>query len=370
MKFTLSTKPLNDALSLGVIKSNVSKFYQKSCLAQITADKKTLRINLEASSVTSEIILKGTGDEDTTATTFVDCLTLKDLISTLDALTTTLEYTQGGLIVHSGKSRFTLSQIVEESDLELNRPTTVTADAEMIDLSKSSWKFVDDHQMYAIAMSFIHPVYTNVWVGKDGDVLVGDFDNSVFTKSKKSNLGNQCLLSDTIINLFNSLPEGSKLVKMKDRYQVNVNTDSFEYTAEFIPKSEEDEGVGSYNSEIILNMLQTSEESAIKVNVGKINKVLSQSTLLSNNNENQILFKVNENSLILKDDNIDCNIELDKPAPENYELKMKTVLFKSVIANMDEENIHIIPMKQDGDIYAGIIAWTDNMTVVLAGVEE
>lgn len=371
MNFTVSTKPLNDALSLGVIKSNVSKFFQKSTLAEITADKKTLRINLEAAAVTSEIVLKGVGDEDTSQTVFVDCLTLKDLISTLDANTTVLEYTQGGLIVHSGKSKFTLPQVIEEADIELKKPSPIPAEAEIIDLNKADWKFVDDHQMFSIAMSFIHPVYTNVWVGENGDVLVGDFDNSIFTKSTKSKLGSTCLLPDTIINLFNSLPEGSKITKLDHSYLIKVTTDSYEYSAEFIPKNEADEGVGSYNSEIILGMLQTSDDQAIKVNVEKINKVLSQATLLSKDAENTMQFEVSGNSLILKDANVDCSIDLDKAAPENYSQTFKTVLLKSMLSNMDEETISIMPMKNaEEGVLVGIVAWTKNMSVVLAGVEE
>ena len=374
MKFTVSTKPLKDALDLGVIKSNVSKFYQKSCLAQITASGNVLKINLEAAAVTSEITLKGQSDEEGSRTTFVDCLVLKDLVHTLDASTTTIEYTSGGIIIHSGKSKFTVPQMVEESDLELNKPSIIPANAEAIDLTKADWKFIDDHQMYAIAMSFIHPVYTNVWVGESGDVLVGDFDNSIFTLSKKSKLGDTCLLPDTIINLFNSLPEGSKIIKLDNSYVVNVTTDSFEYSAEFTPKREDDEGVGSYNSQIILQMLNTSDDAAISLNVEKINKALSQATLLSNDSENTILFKVDGKDVTLKDDNIDCKIELENDAPENYEITFKTVLLKSMLANMDEETIKVMPMKQDdgegGSIYSGIVSWTKNMSVVLAGQED
>lgn len=369
MNFTVSTKPLNDALSLGVIKSNVSKFYQKSTLAEITATRNSLRINLEAASVISEMVLKGVGDEDGPVTVFVDCLMLKDLVSTLDANTTILEYTTGGIIVHSGKSKFTLPQVLEEADIELKKPSPLPAEAEVIDLDKADWKFVDDHQMYAIAMSYIHPVYTNVWASENGDVLVGDFDNSIFTRSHKSKLGSTCLLSDTIINLFNCLPEGSRITRLGNSYLIKVTTDSFEYSAEFMPKNESDEGVGSYNSEVILAMLSTDDAQSIKVSTDKINKVLSQATLLSKNAENTIEVAINGNDLILKDENVDCKIELEAQAPENYSQRFKTVLLKSMLANMDEETIRIMPMKNDGNL-VGIVAWTKNMSVVLASVED
>ena len=73
MKFTCSTKPLQSALKLGVIKSNISKFYQKSCLAKVTCSKDTLRVNLEASRIMTQLTLHGSGDEDGPVGIFVDC---------------------------------------------------------------------------------------------------------------------------------------------------------------------------------------------------------------------------------------------------------------------------------------------------------
>lgn len=369
MNFTVSTKPLNDALTLGVIKSNVSKFYQKSTLAEVTADRQTLRINLEAASVTSELVLKGVGDEDGPKTMFVDCILLKELVSTFDTNSIVIEYAQGGLVLHSGRSKFNLPQVLEESDIELKKPSPAPAGAESMLLDKGDWKFVDDHQMYAIAMSYIHPVYTNVWVGSNGEVVVGDFDNSIFTKSMKNKLNSTCLLSDTIINLFISLPEGSHITPIGDSYLIKVTTDSFEYSAEFTPKSESDEGVGSYHSEVILEMLKTDPEQAIKINAGLVNKALNQATMISKNVENTIQLTVKGKELILKDDNIDAHIELEKEAPEDYSEEFKTVLLKSLISNMDEETISIMPTKQDGNL-VGIVAWTPNMSVVIASTEE
>jgi hypothetical protein len=59
VKFTVSTKPLSNALDLGVINANISKYYQTSCLAQITCNKHDLRINLEASFIRTELHPKG-----------------------------------------------------------------------------------------------------------------------------------------------------------------------------------------------------------------------------------------------------------------------------------------------------------------------
>ena len=55
MRFTVNTKPLQDVLDLVVVQGNISKFYQKSTILQISVDdKKRLQFNSEADSVISE----------------------------------------------------------------------------------------------------------------------------------------------------------------------------------------------------------------------------------------------------------------------------------------------------------------------------
>lgn len=368
MNFNVSTKPLTDALNLGVVNQNVSKFYQKSCLAQVTASKRDLKINLEAANVLSEVHLKGSGDSDEVVTMFVDCLLLKQLVSTFEPSVTTFEFTEGGLILHSGKSKFTLPKMLDDSELELTAPnTSESATGASIDIDKSDWKFIKDHQMYAIAMSFIHPVYTRVWVGNDGDVLVGDFDNSLFTHSKKSKLGNTCLLSDTIINLFNTIPDGAKLRSIGDSYIITVSTDGFDYISEFKPIYESDEGVGSYNSDIILEMM-AHDKDGIRMNTAAINKFLNQAALLSTNTEDTIKLSVGDGHISLVDSNVDCKLPVEGEA-EPFSVEFKTSLLKSVVSNFDEEVVSIAPMKQEDEI-AGILVWSKAMTVVLAGVDE
>lgn len=368
MNFSVSTRPLTDALNLGVVNQNVSKFYQKSCLAQVTASRRDLKINLEAANILSEVHLKGSGDTDEVVTMFVDCLLLKQLVSTFEANVTTFEFTEGGLILHSGKSKFTLPKMLDDSELELTPPNTseVSAGAS-IDIDKSDWKFIKDHQMYAIAMSFIHPVYTRVWLGEGGDVLVGDFDNSMFTHSKKSKLGNTCLLSDTIINLFNTLPDGAKLRNIGNSYIITVSTDGFDYISEFKPIYESDEGVGSYNSDIILDMMN-HDDAGVKMDTAAINKFLNQAALLSTNTEDTIKFTVGDGNISLVDSNVDCKLPVEG-ATEEFSVEFKTSLLKSVVSNFDEEVVSIAPMKQEDEI-AGILVWSKNMTVVLAGIDE
>lgn len=370
MKFTTNVKPLKDALDLGVISQNISKFYQKSCLAKITATKNSLKINLEAAYIVTELRLHGSGNEDVTVSKFVDCSVLKDLVGTLTDALVEIEFIDGGIILHSGKSNLTLPQLVEGDELDLTAPSAIDSSASVVDLNKNDWKFVSDHQMFAIAMSFIHPVYTKVWIGENGDILVGDFDNSIFTHSKKNKLNSTCLLSDTIINLFNTLPEGSKLIKLDNSYIVNVKTDAYEYISEFTPQHEEDEGVGEYHSEIILPMLVSESSDAVKANIATINRYLNQSALLSGKSEDVITVTIENNEITLKDNNIDCSLQVEGTVSEKYDLSFKTALLKTLLNNLDEETVVVQPNKQDDGTVVGLTFKTSNMEATIASVEE
>lgn len=369
MNFVLSTKPLADALNLGVINSNVSKFYQKSNVAQITATRNTLRINLEAARIVTELTLKGSGDSDETQTVLVDCMLLKQLVSTFEASTTTLEFTDGGLILHSGKSKFTLPKLLDDIEIEIRRPAIGEYGAGK-EIDKAGWKFVKDYQMYAIAMSFIRAVYTRVWVGDTGDILVGDFDNGIFTHSEKGSLNSTCLLSDTIINLFISLPEGAKMTSLGRSYLINVNTDTFAMASEFEPYFEDDEGVGSYNSDIFLSTMQEPDnhEGAITVSTSTISKFLSQADLLATGTEATMDMTVADSQVILHDNNVDCRIDLKTAVATPFELTFKMSLLKSALSNYDVEEIRIYPSIQEDEV-VGILICSDDLTTILAGVE-
>lgn len=369
MNFTLSTKPFADALNLGVIPSNVSKYYSKSCLAQLTADRHQLRINLEASSIKTEILLKGSGDQDQPVTTFVDCLILTQLVGTFEASTITIEYVEGGIVLHAGKSKFNLANMIADGAGELERPSAAPEESPQIKLDNSDWKFVKDYQMYAIGMSFVHPVYTQVWIGDQGDIIVGDYDNSIFTFSKKNKLGKTCLLSDTIINLFNTLPEGAEITQLDKSYRVHVKTDAFEYVSEFTPKYESDDGVGSYSSEFILPMVVKDENNSIEVPVAPVTKFINQASLLTTGSENRITLVYKDGEIQIKDDNVDCRLEVKGTCASFDNAQFKSSLFKSIFANLDAETIHLSPIMQDG-VVASIVVWTENLSVVLATVDE
>lgn len=369
MKFQVSTAPLNDALSLGVVNANVSNYFKRSYIAQITASKSDLTINLEASQILSEIRLKGMGDVDDDVTTFVSSILLKQLVSTFVNPVTNLEFVEGGLIIHSGKSKFTLPKLdVDVSSTSLNKPEILANFSDSSDIDKEDWKFIKNYQMYAIAMSFAKPVYNRVWVGDHGDVIVGDFDQGLFTHSEKSKLGTTCLLKDSIVNLFNSLPDGAKICKVNDTYVIKVTTDGFEFISEFQPEYEDDESIGSYNSDMIIEMMSHTDDKYSVVPTAAINKFMSQADLLSDSSTATIKFRVDGNTLTLKDDNVDCTIDLESLFPDSYEVEFLTTLLKSVLSNYNDETVCIAPIFQ-GDEVSGIKVWSKELTTVLAGVD-
>lgn len=367
MNFSVATKPLSNALNLGVVNANISKYYSKSGLAEITADRRNLTINLEASFLLSEIVLRGSGDSDEVAKVFVDAALLKQLVSTLDSEVTQIEFIENGIVLHSGKSKFQLPQIVDATQFSLNKPTKeVSASAVTVPLKKEDWKFIKDHQMYAIALSFVNPVYTCVWLGAEGNVLVGDVVNGIFTHSLKSNLGETCLLSDTIINLFDSMPEGAKLTKLEKSYILNVETDSFAFASEFTPQYEETDNLGSYNAEIFLEMMK-EDLNFVEINTTQLSKFMSQAAILSTSVEDTITLSVTPELLTLKDNNIDCKLDI-KYTGQPYELKFQSTILKSAISNMDEDKVKISCLMQN-DVPSGIILSTQNMMTLLGAVE-
>lgn len=364
MKFTVSTKPLQNAIDLGIIKENISKFNQKSCLAQVTATRENLRINIEAPSIYTEIVLRGSGDADTSETIFVDCALLRQLVDSFDKDLTSIDFIEGGIVLHSGSSKFTLPKLLDANNLSLNRPATIP-EGDSIELKSGDWKFVKDHQMFAISIWMIHPVYTKVWVGDDGKVIIGDIDNVIFTLSNKSNLGSTCLLNPTIINLFTNLPAGSKIKKVDNSYILSVETDSYTLTSQFIPEYETDEGVGSYNSEAILGTL-AKPDSYIEVDVAPIIKFLNQADIVATSQDTSTDFKVTGNTLTLNRGSGDFKVDVTKVGElADYSGDFKSTFFKSIFSSVDSDKIKIGPVYNEGEL-SGSVFWTDNLSIVLA----
>ena len=368
MKFILSTKPLKTAINLVVVNANVSKFFNRSLMAEITATRDRLIINTEASALLSEATLRGTGDGDK-AVAFVDALQLKALVATLNAAQVELEFTNTSLIIHSGKSSFALPKQADESDGDFASPDVLTEDmiANANTVDGASWKFIKDHQLYAIATSYTEPVYTYIWTGADGDVLVGDSVNSLFTHSEVGQLDTNCLLRDTVVNLITSLPENAQFIRKGNTYIVFISTDSYEYRTQITPL-EENEKNGVYSSDIIISIMELGD-SYIEVSASDILTALNQSALLTTDNNPKIEFSVSDGVLRLKDKRVDIEIPAKGKVDSPYSIIFKSALLKSVISNCPDDNLKIGPRETDGEI-AGIIVNTPQMTSVLACVDS
>lgn len=368
MKFVVATKPLKSATSLGIIKANISKFYSRSGIAQITATRDALKINIQASGIKTRMTLAGSGDSDDSATVIVDCSVFKNLIDSIDSELISIEFVPGGINVHADTSKFAISQMIDATDMRLEEPMDASGAETSVAVNPADWQFVKDHQMYAVATKDAHPVYKNAWVGAGGDVLVGDFDLSMFTYSKRGAFGNTCLFPTSIINLFASIPEGSTIAKVGKNYVLTVTSDNYSMVTEIAPKYEDDAAVGSYNAKIILDML-VHPESYITIEAGAITRFINQTSIISKSELDKVFdFVVNGNELTLANATSSYSMEVESTsANNNFTVKFNADLFKSVLSNFDDETINVAPTIR-GNKAIGCIFWTDNLTTILAGV--
>ena len=373
MKFTVNTKSLKNAISLGIIKANISNFYYRSNVVQITATKDQLKLNIQAAGIKTKILLSGSGDEDLVSTIIVDCSTFKNLVDSIETDVLTIEYIPGGIYIHAGTSKFAISQILDANDVQLEEPVEDYTAVSTITIKPTDWQFVRDHQMYAIATKDTHPVYKNAWVGTDGDVIIGDFDLSMFTYSKRGGFDTTCLLPTSLINLFTSIPEGSTVSKVDRNYILNIETDSYSMVTEFLPKYEDDEAVGSYNSKIILGMLKHSEQY-ITVDVTSVTRFINQTAIVSKSELDKVFdFTVKGEELTISNATSNYDMHVDAVGDGDYAVKFNSDLIKKVLSNFDSDKVNIAPMTREmpnggGTRTIGCIFWTDSLTTVLAGM--
>ena len=367
MKFTVSTKPLKTAVGLAVVDKNVNKYYQRSILIQLSADKTDLTINTESNSIFSEVNLKGTGDGEP-AVVLLDSLLFKQLISTINTPQVTIDFTDNGITIIAGKSTYSLPKLMDSDEIKLESPDTVDNLDEATDIDKNGWKFIKEHQLFAKATSTTNPVYTYVWTG-DSDVLVGDYVNSLFTHSESGQLEKPCLLSESIINLLVSMPDDAKIIAKDDTYVISVKSDSYEYTSQFKPLYESDDN-GNYNAEMILSLMPSDDDKGIIINGDEIISALNQSLLLADTKIHNIQFSVDSEGVRIKDNRVDCFIAPDnKVDTDAYTLTFNPNVLKSVISACPESIVKICPTVADDEV-VGIAVVDKSMTVVLGGLEE
>ena len=374
MKFTVSVKPLKNVTSQGIIPANISNFYQRSTVLQITATQDTLKLNVEASSIKTRMTLRGSGDEETPRSVMVDCLKFKKLIDSIDSDVLTLEFIPGGLYVHSGRSKFAIAQVMDTNDATLNEPDDSLVSESEVTINSEAWKFVKEHQMYAISNSEKRPVYKNVWVGENKEIIIGDMDLSLFTFSRYGEFESSCLLPPTLVNLFISIPEGSTISKCGRDYLLRIETDSYSMLTQFTPKYEDDAAVGSYSSQIILGTLNHPDKF-VTVDTSAILKFINQTAIVNQADTGKITeFTIADGVLTLTNRSSSCSMEVGV-SDISYTVKFATVFLKNVLSNLDGDKVNIAPVIRNipdstgapVPTPVGCIFWTDNLTTMLAG---
>lgn len=368
MIFTVNTKPLITAVAQVVIDSNINKFYRKSNLLQITATDFSLILNTEASYIMSEAVIGGMSNVDNpdgATTIFVDAAQFKKLINTFEADQLTLEFTENALVVRCGKSKFSIPKLVDENDVELNKPITDLNDRTSTTVSTDKWAFIKNRQMFAVSEEPTYPVYRYVWFSENGEVLTGDYNKSLFTRSNMGDIAKTCLLSPTIVNLITNLPEGAKLYAVDTDYIIYYTCDTYNFVAQFSPQYES-EDFGVYSGDIILGMCDFVDENApIEIDCDAISRFINQIDILNTNPDAKIWLKVGGDGCKIY--NNTSEMSFDSKSAVEYEVEFKMRTLKPVIAKYSGK-IKVYPVIQD-DITTAI-KLVDEKLVTLVGAND
>lgn len=365
MKFTTSTKPLKTALGLAVVGKNVDRNIQKSTVVQLTADDKTLRINTEAASIRTEVTLYGTGAGESTSI-IVDAVMLKNLISTIDAQQIDLDFENPNYVsVVSGTSYFKIPKILDAAEVSLHRPMGVAGEG--ADVNKADWQFITAHQSFALPTNTTaFPQYNNVWVSENGDVLTGDMVSQVFTHSQKSNLKDTYLLTESIINLLCSVPDGSKISKGDDdSYSISYGSDSIQYLAEFAPKRENDAN-GFYRSTEILQFFSVGNAPYVEVGVSEISKVLGQLKIVSGK-DTKVAMELSADKITFTGNSIKADVPATGNLTDTFGGNVRIDFLSNIVSALPESSVKISKgtNAKSGNC-VGLIFSSGDLTVVLS----
>ena len=367
-KFTLSTKPFSSALDLAVLKS-ISDNDSIGILAQLTVDGPELRVNFQYPRILTELRFKGMpSDDKAAATVFVKNTVLNQLVATLESNTVDIEFTDGGIVIRSGKSNFSIPKLTDETEMSLNRPDVDSYKENAHKLDTAAWKFVKDNLTHVLVSCFENPVYNYVWVSEAGDTLSGDISDSLFAHAIKSDLKQTCLLSTTAIDILSIIPDNATIKQKDTDYLINVKGEGYEYITELKPQHESDPDTGDYNSAIILGVMK-NPENYLSVNPEAVRKVLNQAALLSTVSDDVIEITLSSECMVLKNNNVDCNIE----GKINGQLDTRSCSFttkhiKQLLKPFSGQSVNIGMLVNEEDATVGIILFDGIVTMVVGGV--
>lgn len=382
MKYAIDTSSLKESLNYLIVQGNISKFNRRSCITQITFKQDVIVLNTESSQILSQINLFSKSDsdeEDYSNILFVDSLMFRQLVNSLDSDTIIIEPNESGFYVYSGNSRFTFPKVVDTDEFVLDKPSEEIADysGATIMFSASNWDYVKNHQLYAISSSISNPVYTYVWIGKDGSVLVGDLDNGIFTHSYKNTLPGKCLLTPSIINLLSILPDYCNIVDYEDSYGIYFKDDNkhYEFLGHIFPKNEDSESVGSYNSDIILSTFDVTT-GFIDIDVSKLYKFITQSVILSDSNNNTVTLSYANNVLTIEQGDSKCDISTSGGSSSTFSMDFNASWIKKILSNYSKldkikaTSVLSMGVKYTDDEAVGLVLRSpDDLTTVIASIE-
>ena len=263
--------------------------------------------------------------------------------------------------------------MLDVNDVQLTEPIDNYSTTGSITIRPSDWQFVKDHQLYAVSASETRPVYKNVWVSDKKDVVTGDMDRGLFTYSKACDFGSTCLLPASLVNLFTTIPEGATITKADRDYILDIEADSYKMITQFTPRYEDDESIGSYHAEIVMDKFKHPDEHII-LDIVPMVKFINQNAILANSDKDKVLgFAVDNGTLTLSTPSNSYSMPAD--TTKNYSIYFDIEFIKPLLASFDTDKINMAPMsrmaedddgKQFEQVY-GLSFWSDTLTMVLAG---
>jgi hypothetical protein len=380
MDVTLSTEALKSGLSTLILDSSISKFNPKSCITRITMSSGILQLDTEYADIKSRLKINCISDVDDLKVIYVESSVFKKLINSLNTGDVVLEISDKDsttLVVRAGKSKFYVPQIAEYQDVKFGIDSADIEDmAKLFDNSTkfdfSAWKFISNYQLYALADSVTAlKAYTNVYVGEDNAIIVGDYNNNLFTYSNKNTVFDSCMIPGSVVKLLISYPEDSSVARGDNGLwyiMCQSEKDNYSLVSEF--KTLEESDTLNYQSDKILPLMVHDNKLAVTIpNLASIKDVLAQGSILVNNKNDYVInLSVENGKLRVYGNNMEYVENVDN-SEINFTVGFRLQHFIDTISHLDSNEITIMPKyrkdRNGNEIVIAILIWTENLTVVL-----
>lgn len=374
MKISVSLVDLKNALNLTIINSNISKFYTISCITQMQIVDGKLIINTVAQDLCSEARINGIdSDSGSSELYYVDSKNFKSLIFSLSSAldVVTVELNDNSAKIYANTSRYIVPKMLESnvsSDAGMKRPTIDTTDAKSCGMSSSNWKYVKDHQMYALSTTSIHPIYSKIWVGVAGDIIVGDFSKNLFTHSTKSTLNRTCLVTNTMINLLCDLPDNAEMYELPSGDYLLCATygDSLSYYAEVAV----DNNAKDYQAEYLFRMLVPEDDTTyVEAYADEMCALISRARMLSTNNTPLVELKMDSHSVVISSDTVYGEVDVTDGHCDEYSMKFMADLLYNALSKYLGSYVKLSPLYR-GSLPIGIRITDDTVCTILTGMTK